>query len=305
MKKTITFITAMLIAAAAFTGCNSSSNGGNTSDKLAASDSFEQATEASADNIEKVIDVFENIDYSIVENTYYPNGLKINFDASNTPFGQKMKFTYFVESANREEIVIIAKANIDDVDDIIRENNYTINETEKIFTISIDQINSCIISPNQLIDENKTKILDEMKQGIISKMSDISLTPEKLYLLAPKEDAVLKAVNRKTDSSLVLDENSFEDFYLNTCEITISSGLSFYIFGTFSDSNNNYYCSAVSPLLPKDSSLSFDYVSATEEVLVPENVYSDEQSAFDSIFNSYYIFFDEEQQEVIEIPFLQ
>ena len=304
MKKTITFITAMLITAAAFAGCNSSSNSNNTLDRPTASDSSEQATEVPADNIENVIDVFENIDYTIVENTYYPNGLKINFDASNTPFGQKMKFTYFVESANREGIVIIAKANIDDIEEIVKENNYTINETEKTFTISIDQINSCIISPNQLIDENKTKIIDEMKQGIISKMSIVSLTPEKLYLLAPKEDVVLKAINRKADSSLVLDENSLENFYLNTCEITISSGLSFYIFGTFSDSNNNHYSSAVSPLL-KDSILSFDYVSATEEVLVPENVYSDEQSAFDSIFNSYYIFFDEEQQEVMEIPFLQ
>ena len=301
MKKTITFITAMLIATAAFTGCNSSSN----NSKSNSSSRSKQATEAPVDNNEKVIDVFENIDYSIVENTYYPNGLKIIFDASNTPFGQEMKFTYFVESANRDGVVIKAKANIDDIDEIIKENNYKINETEKTFTISIDQVNSYILSPSQLIDENKTKIIDEMKQGVISKMSDISLTPEKLYLLAPKEDVVLKAVNRKADSSLVLDENSFEDFYLNTCEITISSGLSFYIFGTFSDSNNNYYCSAVSPLLPKDSSLSFDYVSATEEVLVPENVYSDEQSAFDSIFNSYYIFFDEEQQEVIEIPFLQ
>lgn len=307
MKKTITFITAMLITATAFTGCNSSLDDSNTSDKPATSDSSEQDTGSPADNEEKVIDVFENIDYSIVENTYYPNGLKINFDASNTPFGQEMKFTYFVESANRDGVVIKAKADIDDVKKIIKENNYVVEETEKTFTIPIEEMNTPLISANQLTDENKLLIIEEMTKGICSYNGEIELNLENFYIFTTKEDYLFPTTDRKPTSIISLDENSFEERYLNTCKFEFIFGHYFYIIGTFVDNKGNHYSAAASPLLEKGKVTSFNPINST--VLIDTIVggtcsYPDEESAYEVLIDWAIRsdFADEDVRETIEVP---
>lgn len=167
MKKTIIFITAMLIAAAAFTGCNNSADGGNTSDKLGSS---EQATEAPTKAEKEAIDPFENITYTISEESIYPKNFEITFDASDTPLGKITTFTYFVESANDKEIIVKSRANIDDelTSEFLTEYNFTVGENEKTFTINVEDLKTNFISECYISGDNKVKIISAMQNFIDS-----------------------------------------------------------------------------------------------------------------------------------------
>lgn len=167
MKKTIIFITAMLIAVAAFTGCNNSADDGNTSDKLGSS---EQATEAPTKAEKEAIDPFENITYTISEESIYPKNFEITFDASDTPLGKITTFTYFVESANDKEIIVKSRANIDDelTSEFLTEYNFTVGENEKTFTINVEDLKTNFISECYISGDNKVKIISAMQNFIDS-----------------------------------------------------------------------------------------------------------------------------------------
>lgn len=171
MKKTIAFITAMLIAAA-FTGCNSSPDNSNTPNKPDSSNSSEQATEAPTKVEKEAIDPFENITYTISEESIYPNNFEITFDASETPLGKITTFTYFVESANDKEIIIKSRANIDDelTSEFLTEYNFTVGENEKTFTINVEDLKTNFISTDYISGDNKTKIISAMQNFIDSEL---------------------------------------------------------------------------------------------------------------------------------------
>lgn len=259
MKKTIIFITAMLISAAAFTGCNSSLDDSNTSVKPDSSKSFKQDTEASANSEKIVVDPFENMAITFSDESVYPDYFDITFDASNTPFGQEMSFTFFVDSADINGIVIKAKADIDDVDDIVEENNYTVNEIEKTFTFSTSELTSRFLSTEQFTDENIEAIATKMKNEIIEHLDSADentvFTLQRLFSVIPKNDIEFEPQKRKIDTKLKLDENSFEDKYINTCEFKIISQVSYHTAGIFTDENGKYFTVILKSKLNNDSLL--------------------------------------------------
>lgn len=169
MKKTITFIIAMLISAA-FTGCNSSLDDSNTSDKPDSLSSSEQATEASVDDKKRSVDPFEDITYAISEESIYPKDFELVFDASETPLGKITTFTYFVETANDKEIIIKSRANVDDelTSEFLTEYNFTVDENEKTFTINVEDLKTNFITAEYINGDNKTKIITAMQNYIDS-----------------------------------------------------------------------------------------------------------------------------------------
>lgn len=259
MKKTITFITAMLIAVAAFASCNSSSNDSSTPDKLDSSNSSEHATEAHMDNEKIVVDPFENMDITFSDESVYPDYFDITFDASNTPFGQEMNFTFFVDSADINGIVIKAKADIDDVDDIIEENNYTVNETEKTYTFPNTELTTRFLSIEQFTAENIDAITTIMKNELIDTLENADentvFTLQRLYSVIPKSDIEFEPQKRKIDTKLKTDENSFEDKYTNLCELKIRSQVLYHTAGIFTDENGKHFTVVLKSKLNNDALL--------------------------------------------------
>lgn len=176
MKKTLSLITALLLAAA-FTGCGKSSN--DKSSSAPTSNSSESSNAEKSDKKEKVVvDAFDKVAYGISTKdeigSIYPEDLIIQMDASESPFGEHMTFTYFIESADENEIIIKARANIDEIQDFLDEYNYTVEETEKTFSINVADIKTNLISPDLISGENKTKIINAMQSQLESeyKMSE-------------------------------------------------------------------------------------------------------------------------------------
>lgn len=102
MKKTLSLITALLLAAA-FTGCGKSSS--DNSSSAPTSNSSENNNAEKSDKEEKVVvDAFDKVAYGISTKdeigSIYPEDLIIQMDASESPFGEHMTFTYFIESAD-------------------------------------------------------------------------------------------------------------------------------------------------------------------------------------------------------------
>ncbi|MBR3900515.1 MAG: hypothetical protein IKJ60_03075 [Ruminococcus sp.] len=168
MKKTIIFITAMLIAAAAFTGCNSSTDNNTPTNQPSSSKSSTEPTEAVDEGEKKVVYPFENITYTISEESIYPEKFEITFDASDTPLGRLTPFTYFVESANDKEIIIKSRANVedDDTSEFLSEYNFTVEDNEYTFTIDVSELKTNFISEDYISGDNKFKITSAMQNFI-------------------------------------------------------------------------------------------------------------------------------------------
>lgn len=305
MKKTIAFITAMLIAAA-FTGCNSSPDNSNTPNKPDSSNSSEQATEAPTKVEKEAIDPFENITYTISEESIYPNNFEITFDASETPFGQEMNFTFFVESANSSGIVIKAKADIDDVDDIIEKNNYIIEESEITFTIPISELNASLITQDQLTTDNINLMTEEMKNIIIEKTGQNEeykneCKLEKIYITVPKTTEFEVQIPKK-ESKPKPDENSFEDRYINTCSLKINDDSFCHIIGIFSNNQNEYYAITNSDPNFKNEKIESEYLTLINLIGCPYE-FTNIEDAYNAALNE--ILFTEksaEKYDIIEIP---
>ncbi len=179
MKKAIALCSALLLAAA-FTSCGKSSNDNFSS---APTDSANGSSESS--DVEKsegeekiVVDPFDKVAYGISTKeeigSIYPEDFIIQMDASESPFGSHMTFTYFIESADENEIIIKARANVDEIQDFLDEYNYTVEETEKTFSIKTSDLVTNLISPDLISGENKTKIINAMQNQLESeyKMSE-------------------------------------------------------------------------------------------------------------------------------------
>lgn len=81
-----------------------------------------------------------------------------------------MTFTYFIESADENEIIIKARANVDEIQDFLDEYNYTVEETEKTFSINVADLTTNLISPDLISGENKSKIINTMQDYIESEL---------------------------------------------------------------------------------------------------------------------------------------
>lgn len=176
MKKVIAFCSALLLAAA-FTGCGKSSSDNSSSANT--SNSSESSNSEKSNKEEKVVvDAFDKVAYGISTKdeigSIYPEDLIIQMDASKSPFGDHMTFTYFIESADENEIIIKARANVDEIQDFLDEYNYTVEETEKTFSIKTSDLTTNLISADLISGENKTKIINAMQSKLESeyKMSE-------------------------------------------------------------------------------------------------------------------------------------
>ncbi len=174
MKKVIAFCSALLLAAA-FTGCGKSSS--DNSSSAPTSNSSESSTAGKSDKEEKiVVDPFDKVAYGVPKEDYfgnrnvYPEKFTIEMNASESPFGEHMTFTYFIESADENEIIIKARANVDEIQDFLDEYNYTVEETEKTFSIKVADLTTNLISPDLISGENKTKIINTMQDYIESEL---------------------------------------------------------------------------------------------------------------------------------------
>lgn len=169
-------------------------------------------------------------------------------------------------------------------------------------------MNTPLISANQLTDENKSLIIEEMTKGICSYNGEIELNLENFYIFTTKEDYLFPTTDRKRTSTISLDENSFDDRYLNTCKITFIFGYDFYTIGTFVDNNGNYYSVASSPLLEKGQVTLFERINSTIllNTIGGDHIYSDEESAYQDLadwaVNSDFTEEIREIREIIEVP---
>ncbi len=177
MKKIIAFCSAFLLAAA-FTSCGKSSNDNFSS---APTDSVNGSSESSSieqsDEEEKiVVDPFDKVAYGIPKEddwghrNIYPEEVTIEMDASESSFGSHITFTYFIESADEDEIIIKARANIDEIQDFLDEYNYTVEETEKTFSINVADLTTNLISSDLISGENKAKLINLIQDRIESEL---------------------------------------------------------------------------------------------------------------------------------------
>lgn len=310
MKKTITFIIAMLISAA-FTGCNSSLDDSNTSDKPAASDSSEQATEASVDSEKIVVDPFEGIEYAEhTDLSMYPQQTFFNFDATNTPLGDELIFKFTVESGTKDEVIVKAEIDTKNIEEVLENSKYAIDKYEKKIHIKVSDLNSRLISVEQLTAEIK----DLISNGMINTLGNSdTFSLQKMYAVIPQDDTFpIDCVPQ--ESAIYTDDNGVLH---NISSVTFRSNIGFntYLFGIIKDNNENYYCvtTPVSFIDGKLNDKSLDYYhNPTFIDGVRVSVFSDEKSAYECGTlktygnaeqpNEYYGDSNDTISQVVEIP---
>lgn len=174
MKKLIALCTALLLTSA-FTGCGKSADESSTPTQTSSSSesitSQEQVTTAE----KVVVDPFENLRYMIPkqhENTkpnIYPDDFEIKFDTSETPFYEKVSFSYSVKSADNEKLVIEVIANIDNISDFLAETAYTVENKEAIYEFDISDLPvTNLLDLEQLTEDNKKLLVEAMSNKITS-----------------------------------------------------------------------------------------------------------------------------------------
>ena len=199
MKKTIATSLALTMLLA-LTAC------GNTSDTT--TDRIEQtpkeiSTTDKNDSNKKVIDPFENVSYTIPKSeewkaNVYPKDFEITFDASKSPIGEIATYTFFIESADDEKIVIRSRANIDteDVQDYLDENNFKIEENEKTFEISVSDLETNLLSVDNIDDAAKQELTADILEFLESE-HETAETDENLKLSFKLEKLYVALENRK------------------------------------------------------------------------------------------------------------
>lgn len=120
--------------------------------------------------------------------------------------------------------------------------------------------------------------------------SDTEYTLEKLYVKLPEALIQYNVTDRKINSSVHLDNDSFEDKYINKARINIQGALHFGIFGIFKDSENNYYAVSeyISAVMFKKGIVDEDSISFTTIPYIREQSdykFPDEQSAYDKLIS--------------------
>ena len=264
MNKLITtslFVTMLLI----LSSCGSAAN--NVSDNTEQA-SKETSTSDSKSEEKTVIDPFENVSYTIPDSedwnaSIYPEDFKIYFDASESPIGEVATFTFFIESADDEEIIIRSRANIDteEVQEYLEENNLKVDENEKTFEIKVEDLETNLLSADNIDETSYDKLNADMIDYLESEHGTaeedenlkLSFTLEKLYIFTPKE-IEYDLNNQKVESSISrsLDDSSFEDkeiitnearLYIDSSNVNRCSGL-----GIYSDNNGSYYCIEITPI---------------------------------------------------------
>lgn len=255
MKKVIALCTALLLTVA-ITGCGNSAEESSLSSPINSSSENSTSQEKETTVAKAVVDPFENVAYYIPEfeangagkqeEKIYPNDLSIILDASESPFGSNMTFTYFLESADENEIIIKSRANIDEIEDFLEQSNYTVEVTEKTFSINVADLKTQLLSTDFITGDNKAKIISEMKNYIqecdVDRDEPSEYTLEKLYALVP-DVTPFEVSERKKTSQITIDEESFEDKYLNTASIQVNDKhLASSVFGIFKNDEGNYYC---------------------------------------------------------------
>lgn len=210
MKKIIAFCSALLLAAA-FTGCGKSSNDNSSS---APTSNLSESSNAEKPNTEEkiVVDPFDKVAYGIPKDDewggrkIYPEDLTIEMNASESPFGDHMTFTYFIESADENEIIIKARANVDEIQDFLDEYNYTVEETEKTFSINVADLTTNLISPDLISGENKTKLINLMQDYI---ESELKMSEDDVYE-NPLESFGIQSNNPDYIAEVEKDKEEFE-----------------------------------------------------------------------------------------------
>lgn len=263
MKKLIATSLA-LVMLFGLNSCGDKSNNSTNSYEVASNGSETTNSKSEDNNKKTVIDPFENVNYTLPESeglfkNIYPNSLKITFHASESPLGEVATFTYFIESADENQIVIRSRANIDteEVQKYLDENNFKIDENEKTFIIEVSDLEANLISEDYLKQDDIQKIKSDMLEFIESelKMSNdaenenlnLEFTLEKLYVTFPKA-VDINLQTQKSESSIrhYTDNTSFEDveIYTNEADLEISSSNAGNnrSFGIFKDNNGAYYC---------------------------------------------------------------
>ncbi len=303
MKKIIALCTSLLLAAA-LTGCgNSSTDNSSTSPT---SSSSESSKDKSQETEKVIVDPFDKVAYHIPEfeingvgeqeEKIYPNDLAIILDASESPFGDNMTFTYSVESADQNEIIIKARANTDEIEDFLEESNYKVEETEKTFSIATADLKTQLISSNLITDDNKKKIIETMTDCIQSDTENTDgtseYTIEKLYIKIPEASTQFGVAEKELNSSIYLDKDSFENKYVNKAKINFQGALCFGIFGIFKDSENNYYSVSEYEIpvrftqgIVDEDSLSFNKIPYIDVQPNPDYKFPDEKSAYDKLIS--------------------
>lgn len=219
-------------------------------------------TSVSEKSIEEknVIDPFENVSYTIPESedwneNIYPEDFKITFDASKSPIGEVATFTFFIESADNEKIVIRSRANIDteEVQEYLEENNLKVDENEKTFEINVDDLETNLLLSDYIDKTTKEKMKSDMLKYLETELeaedenAKLDFTLEKLYFVIPKEiEYNLKTQKVESSVNNYSDNSSFEDkkkianeatLYIDSSNAKNIRGLAVY-----SDNNGAYYC---------------------------------------------------------------
>lgn len=280
MKKTITFITVMLIATAAFTGCNSSSNNSNSLNKSNSSSSSEKATEAPTDSEKIVVDPFEGIEYTEhTDLSMYPQQTFLNFDVTNTLFGNELIFKFTVDSCTKDEVVVKAELDMETLNEVLENSKYTVDEYEKEIHIKVSDLNSRLISVEQLT----TEIKDVISNGMINTLGNSdTFSLQKMYAVIPQDDTFpIDCVPQ--ESAIYTDDNGVLH---NVSSVTFRSNIGFntYLFGIIKDNNENYYCvtTPVSFIDGKLNDKSLDYYhNPTFIDGMRVSIFEDEKSAYE------------------------
>lgn len=256
MKKTI----ATSLALAMLLGLTSCGNTNNNIPNRVEKPTKETSVSEKSIEEKNVIDPFENVSYTIPESedwneNIYPEDFKITFDASKSPIGEVATFTFFIESADNEKIVIRSRANIDteEVQEYLEENNLKVDENEKTFEINVDDLETNLLLSDYIDKTTKEKMKSDMLKYLETELeaedenAKLDFTLEKLYFVIPKEiEYNLKTQKVESSVNNYSDNSSFEDKEIIANEATLyidsSNAKNIRGLAVYSDNNGAYYC---------------------------------------------------------------
>lgn len=283
--------------------------------KVPANNSSEK--QAKNDTKKTTIDPFENVNYTIPEESIgtivYPTHFEIFFDASESPLGKVATFTYFIESADEDEIVIKSRANIDtnEVQKYLDENNFKVDENEKTFVIKSYDLKTDLVSEDEITKEVQSKIESDMLEYIESELKTsedekLEFSIENLYLTMPIEVGYQFSPQKQESSiSHYSDTSSFEDveIYINEARLGINTNnISSKVIGVLKDNNDSYYCMKYSGLVFNKGVLETTIDNCellSSSAMWLSYPFESEKAAYDRYFGDG---FDSDTYEIVELP---
>lgn len=211
------------------------------------------------------IDVFEGAEINVDEvfGLRYPQSIMATFKS-------EFKVTTEISLVEATPTHIVFRVTANENSSILKENNYVLRDTEKLYEVDVTTISHYLLSSDEITEELEEEIINGMlEEEEFSNRSDVELIA--LYTILPPDDF-----------NYISEEKSFTASYAFQ-EGTVSS-LYHGVYGVFKDSQNHYYAASAVPKFDEDGVVSIKYEVLTGDVNKYEALGKYEFDNFDDAF---------------------